>query len=117
MSDRNSVSDISDPAGTPHEAVEQQSFTEQVTVEGHIIDSLILPRVLDCITQAGATFRIQDISVGHGRHDPSHAVLEVSATSGEHLADILSRIHEHGAVPVESVDCAIRDGGHRRRLP
>ena len=46
---------------------------EDVEVRGHIIDSLILPKVLDGITAAGGTFRIKDIAIGQGRTDPSFA--------------------------------------------
>ena len=33
--------------------------SEDVEIRGHIIDSLILPKVLDLITSRGGTFRIQ----------------------------------------------------------
>ena len=39
-------------------------FTEEVEVRGHIIDSLILPKILDIITAGGGSFRIKDISIG-----------------------------------------------------
>ena len=39
-------------------------FHEDVEVRGHIIDSLILPKILDCITAAGGAFRIKDIAIG-----------------------------------------------------
>ena len=78
---------------------------ESVEVRGHIIDSLILPRILDCITQAGGSFVIKDISIGHDRHDPSFALLEVEAESQEALQEILDRISDHGAVPTSLEDC------------
>ena len=46
---------------------------------GHIIDSLILPKVLDTITAGGGKFRIANITIGQARHDPSYAVIEVRA--------------------------------------
>ena len=54
-----------------------------------IIDSLILPKVLDLITATGGSFRIKDMSVGQGRTDPSHALIEVAASSEQKLADVL----------------------------
>ena len=33
------------------------SFVEEVEVAGHIIDSLILPKILDLITESGGRFR------------------------------------------------------------
>ena len=52
---------------------------EEVEVHGHIIDSLILPKILDCILNNGGTFRIKRIAIGQSRHDPSHALVEVRA--------------------------------------
>lgn len=81
-------------------------FTEEVEIRGHIIDSLILPKILDIITAAGGTFRIKDISVGQARSDPSHALVEVSARTNEQLHELLSMISDHGAVRVNEHDCA-----------
>ncbi len=80
---------------------------EDVEVRGHIIDSLILPRILDAITQAGGNFRIKDINIGQGRHDISLALLEVSAGSREKLDEILAQISDHGAVPTTQEDCRL----------
>ena len=82
-----------------------QSFVEEIEVRGHIIDSLILPRILDSITSVGASFDIKEISIGHGKHDPSHAVLEIMADSQEQLEDILAQVSDHGAVPTAKEDC------------
>jgi lysine-ketoglutarate reductase/saccharopine dehydrogenase-like protein (TIGR00300 family) len=75
-----------------------------VEIRGHIIDSLILPKVLDCISTGGGDFRIKDIAIGHDRHDPSHALIEVSAASHELLTRILAQIADHGAVPTAQRD-------------
>lgn len=80
---------------------------EDVEVRGHIIDSLILPKILDCITAAGGAFRIKDIAIGQSRHDASHALVEVRAASLERLAEILADIADHGATPVVDQDCRL----------
>jgi lysine-ketoglutarate reductase/saccharopine dehydrogenase-like protein (TIGR00300 family) len=80
-------------------------FQEEVEIAGHIIDSLILPKVLDTITAGGGTFRIKKITIGQGRHDPSYALVEVRAASAELLAQILGQISDHGAVPTTTQDC------------
>ena len=86
-----------------------EKHVEDVEVRGHIIDSLILPKVLDLITAAGGGFRIKDISVGQQRSDPSHALIEVSADSETLLEKILASISDHGAVPVVGQDCLLQD--------
>ncbi|MEX0679665.1 MAG: TIGR00300 family protein [Pirellulales bacterium] len=82
-------------------------FVEDVEIAGHIIDSLILPKVLDLITAAGATFRMKKIAIGQARTDASYALVEVRAASAELLADILGQISDHGAVPTAQQDCRL----------
>jgi len=78
---------------------------EQVQIAGHIIDSLILPKVLDLITAAGGSFRLEKITIGQARSDPSFALVEVRAATPELLAEILGQISDHGAVPTSQQDC------------
>ncbi len=78
---------------------------EDVEVGGHIIDSLILPKILDCISSAGGAFRIKQISIGQTRSDPSYALIEVQAGDAPTLQKILTQIADHGAVPTDSGDC------------
>ncbi len=79
-------------------------FVEEVEVSGHIIDSLILPKILDLITAAGAHFRIKEISIGQARSDPSYALVEVQSPSEQRLAEVLEAIGDHGAVPTQNRD-------------
>ncbi len=80
-------------------------FVEDVELQGHIIDSLLLPKVLDEILTRGGTFTIKEIQLGQRQVDPSHARLEVRAATAEQLDDILDAIHDHGAVPAVAQDC------------
>lgn len=80
---------------------------EDVELRGHIIDSLILPRILDLIMQAGGSFTIKQFTVGQRKHDVSRAVLEVQAETREQLEDILGQISAHGAVPTHQEDCHV----------
>ncbi len=80
---------------------------EDVQISGHIIDSLILPKMLDLITAGGGTFRIKKITIGQGRSDPSYALIEVQADTPEQLAEILAQIGDHGAVPTAQHDCLL----------
>ncbi|HEX3656907.1 MAG TPA: TIGR00300 family protein [Pirellulales bacterium] len=82
-------------------------FVEEVEVRGHIIDSLILPKILDLITTGGGSFRIKHIAIGQARNDPSHALVEVEAPSEAMLEAILQQITDHGAVPTQSKDCQL----------
>jgi lysine-ketoglutarate reductase/saccharopine dehydrogenase-like protein (TIGR00300 family) len=96
-------------APTGEASVEQlhSPFVEDVEIVGHIIDSLILPKVLDEIISLGGQFEIRQIRVGTHRNDPSYAQLRVSAPTPEHLEKLLSAIGRHGAVPVDHQDCRL----------
>jgi lysine-ketoglutarate reductase/saccharopine dehydrogenase-like protein (TIGR00300 family) len=83
----------------------QGPAVEEVEIQGHIIDSLILPKVLDEILTRGATFTLKDIRIGQRQQDPSHVRIEVRAPTGEVLQDVLAAIHDHGAAPVVTDDC------------
>jgi lysine-ketoglutarate reductase/saccharopine dehydrogenase-like protein (TIGR00300 family) len=82
-------------------------WVEDVEIAGHIIDSLILPKVLDIILNRGGTFVIKQFAIGQSRVDPSYALVEVRAPDQESLLDILAEISDHGAVPTAQHDCRL----------
>src|SRR5262245_35609544 len=80
-------------------------FVEEVEIQGHIIDSLLLPKVLDEILTHGGSYVIKDIRIGQRQADPSFARIEVRAPSAVVLREVLDSIHDHGAAPVAIKDC------------
>ena len=52
---------------------------ETVILQGHIIDSLILAKVLDTIHMMGGTFDLSEVRIGATRDQPSHARIVVQA--------------------------------------
>jgi lysine-ketoglutarate reductase/saccharopine dehydrogenase-like protein (TIGR00300 family) len=80
------------------------TIAEEVELQGHIIDSLILPKVLDEIIGQGGRFEFKKVKIGHARTDPSYARIEVSADTDDKLQEILRRISDHGATPVHLSD-------------
>ena len=80
---------------------------EEVEIRGHIIDSLLLPKILDAVTSLGGEFRIKDIAIGQGRSDPSYALIDVIATDEAALQQILAQIGDHGATPTATEDCRL----------
>jgi len=81
------------------------AFVEQVEIQGHIIDSLILPKVLDEILTHGGSYVIKDIRIGERQNDPSYARIEIRAPSAAVLQEVLAAIHDHGAAPTALQDC------------
>ena len=76
-------------------------FSETIELRGHIIDSLILPKVLDQILTRGAGFKIAEIKIGQKRADQSFARIEVTAETSEALDELVLRLRQHGAETVE----------------
>jgi len=75
--------------------------TETVQLAGHIIDSLILPKVLDEIIDLGGDFSIEEITVGKTRRQTSRAVIQVTAPTEEVLNHILIRVKRQGALTAD----------------
>ncbi len=82
-------------------------FSETIELRGHIIDSLILPKVLDQILKRGANFKIAEIKIGQGRVDQSFARIEVSAETSEALDELILRLRQHGAEVTERADAQL----------
>jgi lysine-ketoglutarate reductase/saccharopine dehydrogenase-like protein (TIGR00300 family) len=81
--------------------------SELVEVEGHIIDSLILAKVLDVILEAGADYRLVDVQIGKTSTDPSRARLEVTARDDDVLSALVADLQVHGANRVGSADAEL----------
>ncbi|HEX5322135.1 MAG TPA: hypothetical protein VFW40_00010 [Capsulimonadaceae bacterium] len=69
-----------------------------ITLDGHILDSLLLPKVLDLIIAGGAEYAIEEIKIGRTRHDPSHAKITIDAPEQATLDRLVAEAKEHGAV-------------------
>jgi lysine-ketoglutarate reductase/saccharopine dehydrogenase-like protein (TIGR00300 family) len=80
-------------------------FIEVVEMAGHIIDSLLLPKVLDAIVSRGATYEVQEFRIGTRQEDASFVRIAVQAGTAEFLDRVLAELHPHGAIPVHTKDC------------
>jgi lysine-ketoglutarate reductase/saccharopine dehydrogenase-like protein (TIGR00300 family) len=74
--------------------------SETVHLDGHIIDSQTLSRVLDLILLHGGTYEITQFKIGTRRAEPSHAEILVQAESSGALHHILQEIGQLGATPL-----------------
>src|SRR5437773_528998 len=80
---------------------------ETVLLQGHIIDSLILAKVLDTILMMGGTFDLSEVRIGKTRDEASRARIVVRAPNATLLAEILEAIQPHGARVERESDCAV----------
>lgn len=90
--------------GSPAAGPTTAGAVEEVEVRGHIIDSLLLPKILDRILQMGGTFEIRECRIGARRVDPSYARIAIRAASPPELDAILGDLVEHGASAVHPED-------------
>ena len=81
--------------------------TETIQVEGHIIDSLLLPKILDAILAAGADYQILDVVIGRTNVDPSKAVLQIDAIDDDALEALIEELQVHGANRVGDLDATL----------
>jgi lysine-ketoglutarate reductase/saccharopine dehydrogenase-like protein (TIGR00300 family) len=75
------------------------TFSEIVELRGHIIDSFVLPRIMDEVMDRGGEFVIQDIQVGRRKNEPSYARIQISAPDRELLELLLDHAQRIGALP------------------
>jgi lysine-ketoglutarate reductase/saccharopine dehydrogenase-like protein (TIGR00300 family) len=80
--------------------------TETVEVSGHIVDSLILPKILDAILDAGADYELVDVAIGKTTKDTSSARIAVTADE-DVLGALLDDLRVHGANRTEYRDAVL----------
>ncbi|PTD93609.1 TIGR00300 family protein [archaeon SCG-AAA382B04] len=78
----------------------------EIELEGHIIDSGVLPKVFNTILDKGGDFEVLEFDIGKRKKDKSYARLRVEGDDETHLDKIISQIHRQGArLPeIEEVD-------------
>src|SRR6266704_1187704 len=81
--------------------------SEMIELRGHIIDSLILPKVLDQILTHGGNFKITEVQIGRKRADQSFARIEVSTETGEALDELILRLRQQGAEVMERANARL----------
>ena len=81
--------------------------TEELEVAGHIIDSLLLAKILDTIIASGADYTMLDVQIGRTNLDTSRVHLSVTAPDEAVLAALLEELQVHGANRVGDADAAL----------
>ena len=80
----------------------ENSYTARIELSGHIIDSLILPRVFDAIMADGeSNFEVEEFTIGRRKNDPSHARMAITTISEARLEELLDELRSIGAAVVE----------------
>lgn len=69
----------------------------RLVLTGHIIDSMILPQIMDLVMDLGGNFTIEELRVGQHKTDTSYCRLEVVASSASQLDKIVKGARALGA--------------------
>ena len=75
-----------------------------IEMEGHLIDSQMLTRVLDKIMDMGGEFEIKNFQIGQKKNDTSHVQVTVTGEDASHLDRILLELNALGAQLLEMED-------------
>ncbi|GAC1658159.1 MAG: TIGR00300 family protein [Candidatus Dormibacteraceae bacterium] len=78
-----------------------QRHTALLVLEGHIIDSLMLPSVMDMVMDEGGNFTVEELKVGQHKTDTSFCRIQVAASSADRLDTIVRKARELGAAVAE----------------
>ncbi len=73
-------------------------FSQEIEVNGHLIDSSILTKIFDKIMDLQGEFQVQEIDIGKMKQDQSFARLLISGKNQKHLNEILETVYRLGAV-------------------
>ena len=72
-----------------------------IELQGHIVDSLILSKVLDIIFSNNARCDVQEIKIGLEKKDFSYAKIKISTINQQIMDSLLEKIIKQGAVLLE----------------
>ena len=81
--------------------------SETIEVSGHIVDSLILPKILDLLVEAGAEYQLEEVEIGRTNLDTSRARICVVVDDQAVLDALLEKVAVHGASPVSHDDAEL----------
>ena len=70
--------------------------TRDVVLQGHLLDSLLLSKILDELAAAGARVEVRQMVVGIRAEDESTVALHIDAPSSAVLEQVLARLSHHG---------------------
>ena len=76
-------------------------ISRTIEIQGHIVDSLTLSKILDMIFNNNARCEVQEIKIGLEKKDFSYAKIKISTTNQQIMDNLLEKIIKQGAVLVE----------------
>lgn len=78
--------------------------SQEIELQGHIIDSGIMTQLFDKVMDMGGNFEILVFDVGKKKTDYSYARIRIVAPDKDKILAIMSELHRIGARPLETKD-------------
>ncbi len=85
-----------------------QPYSQEIEVHGHLVDSLILSKILETIMDMHCEFEFLNFEIGKKKNDPSVAKLSVSAKNQKDLDTLLDSLYRIGAVSTRQSTVLLR---------
>ena len=82
----------------------QRHIYQDVLLEGHLIDSNILSRIMGNVMELGGDFEFLTLDIGRQNTDPSRVRMRVFGKSADHMQQMLARLTSLGASPEDLQD-------------
>jgi len=92
-------------------------IARELEFEGHLIDSMIFPKVLDTILDLEGEFEILEFRIGKKKEDYSYARIIVFGRDEAHLESILKELHKLGARVPDAEDVQLAPAPGDKILP
>ena len=95
------------PISSEQEAAEPSGVEARIVeLTGHLLDSGIINRALDLVTDNGGSFQVLEFNLGEQRQSTSLARIRISAPSHDLMETIMGELIEIGAVLQDRDTCA-----------
>ena len=95
----------------------ERKHTARLVLQGHIIDSMMLPQVMDMVMDLGGNFTVEELKVGQHKTDPSTCRMEVYAGTPELLDRIVQRARALGAMAEHEQPVRVETVNHEGVFP
>ncbi len=92
-------------------------FEQEIEVQGHLIDSMILTKIFDIIMDLKGEFEVLEFKIGKAKDESSYARLIIKADNKAKLDRILEEVYREGASPITIESVQLEDAPRDMVMP